>query len=221
MMNRKISKATVGKAGLKVFLAGALLAGSAIQGGAVSAAGTPSAQPTPTVKATAAPIMRDNLSKYGLVKDVELPVTVTAGGLSYTLEKIMIYDAKSKDALALAKQYGYDLDGAQYFIWTKITVENKGDKIIQKNSKDLSEKWRLNFGDFSKGEAYVSMPLKTVLVQNYKPNNKQALWSWVLNPREKLNTYQGYLYSGDINYFKLSVDYNGQFVSKYIVEPEA
>lgn len=198
---------------MKTMLATALLAGS-ISGQVGSAHAT-------AAKPTAAPIMRDNLSKYGLVKDVELPVTVTAGGLSYTLEKIMIFDSKSKDAQALAKQYGYDLDGAQYFIWTKITVENKGDKIIQKNSKDLSEKWRLNFGDLSKGEAYVSMPLKTVLVQNYKPNNKQALWSWVLKPGEKLSTYQGYLYSGDINYFKLSVDYNGQFVSKYIVEPKA
>lgn len=217
MMNRKISKATVGKTGLKLFLAAALLAGSVVQGGAgaVSAAGTPSAQPA--AKASAAPIMRDNLSKYGLVKDVELPVTVTAGGLSYTLEKIMIYDVKSKDAQGLAKQYGYDLDGAEYFIWTKITVENKGDKIIQKNSKDLSEKWRLNFGDFSKGEAYVSMPLKTVLVQNYKPNNKQALWSWVLKPGEKLSTYQGYLYSGKFNYFEIWLDNKGASATKYIV----
>ncbi|WP_342548624.1 hypothetical protein NST69_04670 [Paenibacillus sp. FSL P2-0089] len=194
---------------MKAMLATALLAGS-ISGQVGSAHAT-------AAKPTAAPIMRDNLSKYGLVKDVELPVTVTAGGLSYTLEKIMIFDAKSKDAQALAKQYGYDLDGAQYFIWTKITIENKGDKIIQKNSKDLSEKWRLNFGDLSKGEAYVSMPLKTVLVQNYKPNNKQALWSWVLKPGEKLSSYQGYLYSGKFNYFEIWLDNKGASATKYIV----
>lgn len=64
-------------------------------------AATPSATAKPA--ATPAPIMRDNLSKYGLKKDLELPVTVTAGGLSYTLEKIMIYDFKSKDAQNLVK----------------------------------------------------------------------------------------------------------------------
>ncbi|ETT65214.1 hypothetical protein C173_19331 [Paenibacillus sp. FSL R7-277] len=194
---------------MKAMLATALLAGS-ISGQVGSAHAT-------AAKPTAAPIMRDNLTKFGLVKDVELPVTVTAGGLSYTLEKIMIFDSKSKDAQALAKQYGYDLDGAQYFIWTKINIENKGDKIIQKNSKDLSEKWRLNFGDLSKGEAYVSMPLKTVLVQNYKPNNKQALWSWVLKPGEKLSSYQGYLYSGKFNYFEIWLDNKGASATKYIV----
>ncbi|WP_238652523.1 hypothetical protein [Paenibacillus piscarius] len=216
MMNRKISKATVGRTGVKFFLTGALLMGSIVQGGgAVSAAGAPSAQPAPTVKAASAPIMRDNLSKYGLVKDVELPVTVEAGGLSYTLEKIMIYDVKSKDALALAKQYGYDLDGAEYFIWTKITVENKGGNIVQRNIKDLSNKWRLNFGDLNMGEASAAMPGKL----DDSVNNKSALWTWVLKPGEKLSTYQGFRYTGTLNYFKLSVDCKGQFVSKYIVEP--
>lgn len=58
---------------MKTMLATALLAGS-ISGQVGSAHAT-------AAKPTAAPIMRDNLSKYGLVKDVELPVTVTAGGL--------------------------------------------------------------------------------------------------------------------------------------------
>ncbi|WP_339254253.1 hypothetical protein [Paenibacillus sp. FSL P2-0136] len=194
---------------MKTMLATALLAGS-ISGQVGSAHAT-------AAKPTAAPIMRDNLSKYGLVKDVELPVTVTAGGLSYTLEKIMIFDAKSKDAQALAKQYGYNLDGFQYFLWTKITVENKSGNVVQQNVKDLSAKWRLNFGDLSKGEAFGAMPEASY----YKPNSKQALWDWSLKPGEKLSTYQGYLYSGDFNYFKVSVDYKGQFVSKYIVKPKA
>lgn len=129
----------------------------------------------------------------------------------------MIFDSKSKDAQALAKQYGYNLDGFQYFVWTKITVENKSTKVIQRNSKDLSEKWRLNFGDLSTGEAFSILPESSY----YSVNNKNALWTWVLKPGEKLSSYQGYLYSGKFNYFKLSADYNGQFVSKYIVEPEA
>lgn len=212
-MNKKISKSMVGKTGVKLFLAGALLTGSVVQGGAVSAAGAQSAQPTPTVKATSAPIMRDNLSKYGLVKDVELPVTVTAGGLSYTLEKIMIFDAKSKDAQGLAKQYGYDLDGTEYFIWTKITVENKGGNVVQQNVKDLSAKWRLNFGDWSKGEASAAMPEASY----YKPNSKQALWDWSLKPGDKLSTYQGFRYSGKFNYFVIWLDNKSNSTTKYIV----
>lgn len=213
-MSKMISKATVGRTGVKVFLAGALLAGSVVQGGAVSAAGAPSAQPT--VKEAAAPIMRDNLSKYGLVKDVELPVTVTAGGLSYTLEKIMIFDAKSKDAQGLAKKYDYAINDAQYFVWTKITVENKSGNLVQQNVKDLSEKWALNFGDLAKGEAFAAMPKASY----YKANSKEALWDWSLKPGDKLNTYQGYLYTGEINYFKIRlINKNKTSNSVYVVEP--
>ncbi|MNI69185.1 hypothetical protein D3C73_1249200 [compost metagenome] len=161
--------------------------------------------------------MTDNLSKYGLKKDVELPVTVTAGGLSYTLEKIMIYDAKSKDAQGLAKKYGYDLNNAKYFIWTKITVENKSGNLVQQSAKDVSDKWRLRFGVQTSEMASAAMPE----VNFYKPNSKDALWDWSLKPGEKLTSYQGLRYSGEIKYFKISVDYKGQFVSKYIVDPPA
>lgn len=57
---------------MKAILATTLLAGS-ILGQVGSAQAATAAKP-------AAPIMRDNLSKFGLVKDLELPVTVTAGG---------------------------------------------------------------------------------------------------------------------------------------------
>ncbi|MEK3833858.1 hypothetical protein [Paenibacillus sp. FSL R7-0128] len=190
---------------MKAMLATALLAGS-ISGQVGSAHAT-------AAKPTAAPIMRDNLSKYGLVKDVELPVTVTSGGLSYTLEKIMIFDSKSKDAQALAKQYGYDLDGAQYFVWTKITVENKGGNVVQRNIKDLSNKWRLNFGDLNMGEASAAMPGKL----DDSVNNKNALWTWVLNPGEKLSTYQGFRYTGKFNYFVIWLDNKSNSTTKYIV----
>ncbi|MBP2114154.1 hypothetical protein [Paenibacillus silagei] len=193
---------------MKTMLATALLAGS-ISGQVGSAHAT-------AAKPTAAPIMRDNLSKYGLVKDVELPVTVTAGGLSYTLEKIMIFDSKSKDAQALAKKYDYAINDAQYFVWTKITVENKSGNLVQQNVKDLSEKWALNFGDLAKGEAFAAMPKASY----YKPNSKEALWDWSLKPGEKLNTYQGYLYTGEINYFKIRlINKNKTSNSVYVVEP--
>ncbi|WP_339313073.1 hypothetical protein [Paenibacillus sp. FSL M7-0896] len=193
---------------MKAMLATTLLAGS-ILGQVGSAQATAAAKPT-------APIMRDNLSKYGLVKDVELPVTVTAGGLSYTLEKIMIFDSKSKDAQVLSKTYGYNLGNAQYFIWTKITVENKSGSMVQQNVKDLKDKWRLNFGDLSKGEAYTSMPDKMTDIKN----SKQSLWDWSLKSGEKLSTYQAYLYTGNFNYFKIRVDNRNNSISKYIVEPK-
>lgn len=113
-------------------------------------ASTPSATAKPA--ATPAPIMRDNLSKYGLKKDLELPVTVTAGGLSYTLEKFMIYDFKSKDAQNLVKQFKYDSFGVmvskpKHFIWTKITIKNNSNKIVKRSLNDQKEKWVLSLKD--------------------------------------------------------------------------
>ncbi|CQR53650.1 hypothetical protein [Paenibacillus riograndensis] len=180
---------------LKVTLAITMMFGSIlIQGAVINTASAAASQ--------SQPVMTDNLIKYGLKKDVELPVTVTAGGLSYTLEKIMIYDAKSKDALALAKKYGYDLNNAKYFVWTKITVENKSGNVVQQNAKDLRDKWRLRFGDLPEEEASAAMPE----VSYYKPNSKEALWDWSLKPGEKLTTYQGLRYTGKLKYFELSVD---------------
>lgn len=91
----------------------------------------------PVSTAKPVPVMTDNLFKYGLKKDVELPVTVTAGGLSYTLEKIMIYDYNSKDALALRKLYNYgknagSISNPKYFIWTKVTIKNNSQKVAQR-----------------------------------------------------------------------------------------
>lgn len=159
-------------------------------GGSVGSAGA----------AASTPPMMDNLAKFGLVKDVELPVTVTAGGLSYTLEKIMIYDTKSKDAQTLTKKYGYTgTDSAKYFIWTKITVENKSGNTVQKSYKDLNEKWTLNFGgDYS---AYVIMPESSY----YKTNSTEALWSWSLAPGKKLSTYQAYMYNEDFKEFYITI----------------
>lgn len=205
-MKKSMVKTTLAAA---LLVSGILGQGSARVAEAEAAAGTPA---TTTTKAQ--PIMTDNLAKYGLKKDVELPVTVTAGGLSYTLEKIMIYDAKSKDAQTLAKKYGYDFGDSKYFLWTKITVENKANTLIQRNVRDLNEKWRLSFGDRSKGEAFNIMPRKQV----YKENSKDALWTWVLKPGEKLSTYQAFLYTGDFNYFVVWLDNKNMSATKYIVD---
>ncbi|MFF2908750.1 hypothetical protein [Paenibacillus sp. NPDC057934] len=190
------------KAMVKTGLATVMMFGAVLgHGGVTNAEAVPASSKTQTV-------MTDNLFKYGLKKDVELPVTVTAGGLSYTLEKIMIFDSKSKDAQALIKKYGYTgTESAKYFIWTKITVENKSGNTVQKSYEDLKEKWVLNFGgDYS---AYVTMPLTTVNVANYKPNNNEALWSWSLKPGQKLSTYQAHLYNEDFKEFYVSVNNKG------------
>lgn len=159
---------------------------------------------TTTKETTAAPIMRDNLSEYGLKKDLELPVTVTAGGLSYTLEKIMIYETKSATAQSLIKKYGYTgTEYAKYFIWTKITVENKSGNTVQQNYKNLSDKWRLNFGgDYT---ANAIMPEASYS----KPNSVEALWDWSLAPGKKLSTYQAYTYNEKFEEFYVSVNNKG------------
>ncbi|OMF32885.1 hypothetical protein [Paenibacillus sp. FSL H8-0259] len=201
MKKTMLSKTMMGRTAVKVLLATTLLAG--VIAGQVGPASATAAKPT------AAPIMRDNLSKYGLVKDVELPVTVEAGGLSYTLEKIMIYDAKSKDAQALIKKYGYNVE-RKYFIWTKITITNNSKTVVQFSSKDLSEKWRLYFGK----DALTVMPQSSA----NKLNSKDALWVWKLEPGKKLSTYQAFSYDENFKTFVIWVDNKGQFTEKYIVK---
>lgn len=163
---------------------------------------------TPAAKATAAPIMRDNLAKYGLVKEVELPVTIEAGGFSYTLEKIMIYETNSSTAQSLIEKYGYYGD-KKYFIWTKIKIKNNSKTIMQFSSNDLSDKWRLNFGE----KASVNMPKKFADVLN----SSEALWTWKLNPGKELSTYQAYLYNGNFNEFYVSVHTKSSQIFKQIV----
>lgn len=165
---------------------------------------------------TATPVMMDNLFKYGLKKDVELPVTATAEGLSYTLHKIMIFDFDSTTAKALRKQYDYDdyagvLADPEYFIWTKITITNKSQKTVQRGVSDMIYKWRIFFKDG--GEAQPALPTKMRLV----PNSKEALRNFTLKPGESLTTYQALYYKGDFKYFSILLNFGGSFVEKYVV----
>ncbi|MEK8210405.1 hypothetical protein NST41_32970 [Paenibacillus sp. FSL L8-0696] len=192
-----------------------VLGNGSITNAAATAKPANTAKPTVTAKPTAtpAPIMRDNLSKYGLKKDVELPVTVTAGGLSYTLEKIMIYDAKSKDAQALIKKFNYSSEG-KYFIWTKITVKNNSGNTIKKNYADLSEKWSLGFGERN-NTVFLTMPR----IKASSPNDKEALWDWSLKPGQQMSSYQAYYYNGDFKYFVIWLDNKNSSATQYIVNP--
>lgn len=197
---------------MKSVLAAAMLAGAVVGQGSVSnAAGT-----TPAVAAaTAAPIMRDNLAKYGLVKDVELPVTVTAGGLSYTLEKIMIYDINSTDAQSLIKKYNYwnlnSFGDSKYLLWTKITITNKTNKIVQRSTKDLNYKWYLNTAKpGANGGAHTLFSG----LKEHEMNSKETLLNFVLNPGNSLTTYQALSTKVKPTLFSISLSFNG--VSKFI-----
>jgi hypothetical protein len=180
-------------------------------------ASTPSATAKPA--ATPAPIMRDNLSKYGLKKDLELPVTVTAGGLSYTLEKFMIYDFKSKDAQNLVKQYDYESFGGlvsnpKYFIWTKITIKNNSKNTVKRSLNDREKLWTLSLQ--GKSQLDTIWPKANVK----KLNSKEAYYYYTIKPGEQLSTYQAYLYEEDFKYFVIRLFYGGEFDEKFVVNSQ-
>ncbi|KGE19023.1 hypothetical protein [Paenibacillus wynnii] len=167
-----------------------------------------------TSATTKAPVMTDNLFKYGLKKDVELPVTVTAGGLSYTLEKIMIYDIKSATAQELIKKYGYGSYG-KFLVWTKITIENKGNKTIEVSANDPDPKWMIGVGD----GGILDQGMPSIKVR--EKNSKEALWSYSLKPGQKLSTYQGLFNLGStFDYLVIWLDVKGKSGQKYIVNRE-
>lgn len=199
-------KKSIVKVTAAVFLLSQLLSmGGGSQDNTVSAA----AAATSTKPAV---VMTDNLFKYGLKKDVELPVTLTAGGLSYTLEKIMVFDFASKDAVALRKTYGYGEESGlvskpQYFIWTKFTVKNGSKKVL--DTVNSGERWMLQFQGLNSLDPVYRLA---------KLNDKSAVSRIKLNPGEQLSSYQAYMFKGDFNYFKINLYFNGAFAEKYIVE---
>lgn len=202
-------KKSIVKVTTSVFLLSQLLSiGGELQDNTASAAAAASTSTKP------AAVMTDNLFKYGLKKNVELPVTLTAGGLSYTLEKIMIFDFDSKEAVNLRKTYNYGKDSGlvtnpKYMIWTKFTVKNNS-KVILNTSYD-GEKWSLQ----CQGLKLLDPVYRPVPV---KMNDKSAV-SWMrLKPGEQLSSYQAYYYKGDFNYFRINLFFNGAFAEKYIVE---
>jgi len=217
-MKKRIVKATLVAAMLfSVVLRQGVFANAETVTPVVTAKPTASAIPTATVKPTAtpAPIMRDNLSKFGLKKDVDLPLTISAGGLKYTLEKLMFYDVKSKEAQSLMKMYDYSENiyktPTKYMVWTKLTIENKGSKVIQVSAVDLSAKWNLKVDGYN---LLAPAPGNKML----ELNNKEALWNWVLKPGEKLSSYQMYGYIKDPSVISIYVNLGGDFEEKYIVK---
>lgn len=169
-----------------------------------------------TTKAPAAPVMTDNLAKYGLKKSMELPVTMSDKDFSYTLHKIMIYDFNSKEAKALRDKYGYQnygmvLVNPKYFVWTKITIANTSNKNLYGGGGDLGMKIRLSFDDTNIVD--IVGPMKSL----GKTNSKDALWTLELGPGEKLTTYFAYVYEGEFDYFSIR-HFGKELTEKYVVK---
>ncbi|MEK8205116.1 hypothetical protein MKX34_05880 [Paenibacillus sp. FSL R5-0636] len=211
-------KKTIVRAALTTTMLFSMVLGQNVITNAAAVTPVATATPTATAKPTATPvpIMRDNLSKYGLKKDLELPVTVTAGGLSYTLEKFMIYDINSIEAQSLIKLYNYDTFGGlvskpKHFIWTKITITNNSKKIVKRSLNDQKEKWSLSLQDGGRiDQIWPKINVK-------KLNNKEAFYYYTLKPGEQLTTYQAYLYDKDFNYFVVRLFHDGGFDEKFVV----
>lgn len=182
----------------------------------VSAKPAATAKPTATVKPVATPVMTDNLSKYGLKKAMDLPVTLTSEGLTFTLHKIMIYDFKSPEVKNLQKLYGLqDFTGSiglpKYLIWTKFTLQNNTNKTMIGGGNDLSILMPFTFQT-----GKITDPIWPKKLAE-KTNSIEALWTYKLKPGEKITSYLAYAYAGEFDYFVMRMFYGKNFVEKYVV----
>lgn len=195
---------------VKSVLAATMLFSAVLGNGGITNAAA--VKPTATTKpaATPAPIMRDNLSKYGMEKEVDLPVTLKADGLIYTVEKVMIYDVNSKDAQSLIKRYDYwnlnEFGKAKYLVWTKIKITNNSNKTVQRYISDLNYKWRLNVTGDVDGSAW---PLFSGLAK-HSMNSTESLSYFIIKPGSSLTTYQPYAISVQPTEFNISLNYNNK-----------
>ncbi|MEK4297348.1 hypothetical protein [Paenibacillus sp. FSL R5-0914] len=200
---------------MKSILATTMLFSAVLGNGAITSAAAVKPAATTKPAATPAPIMRDNLFKFGLKKEVDLPVTITAGGLSYTLEKLMVYDVKSKDAQAIIKKYGYReqvfKQATKYLVWTKITIENNSQNLIQLTSKSPASKWIINTNGSNLAGSMPKLKADEI-------NSKEALWNWKLQPGQKLSTYQMYVSTEDFTDLSIAIYFGGGFDEKFIVK---
>lgn len=163
-------------------------------------------------------VMTDNLAKYGLKKAVNLPVTVSSGGFSYTLHKIMIYDINSTETKRLTKLYGFPSGGAlvsfpKYLIWTKVTIQNNTNKTLHGAGNDII---RIVPFRFQLGASIVIEPIWPKKLAE-KTNSTEALWTYTLKPGQKITSYLAYFYKGSFDFFVIRLFYGPEMVEKYVV----
>ncbi|CAH1217376.1 hypothetical protein PAECIP111892_04402 [Paenibacillus auburnensis] len=168
---------------------------------------------------TKTPAMTDNFFKYGMEKTQDLPATINADGLSYTLHKVMIYDVNSKDAQTIWKTYKFLplslYSKAKYLIWTKITITNNTTQTIRRDMKDLSQKWRVSV-DTINGDT----TLLTSGDPYYPYNSKESLGDFILKPNESLITYEAYYAKVKPRHFFVSLMYKNTLKNLYLVDPD-
>lgn len=199
------------KVNLAVMLVGQLLTlSSIVQPNHVSAAAT-----------TVNPVMTDNFFKYGMEKTQDLPATITADGLSYTLHKVMIYDVNSKDAQTIWKKYKFLplslFPKAKYLVWTKITITNKTTRTVRRDMYDLSEKWTVTFDNaLNNGETVFLTPGDP----KYPVNSKEALGDFILKPNQSLTTYEAYYAKVNPRYFFVTLLNGSTLKTLYLVDPD-
>lgn len=204
---------------LKVSMTALLLSQVVLVGGVeAKAVDTAAPRVATTVPAKAeVPVMTDNLFKYGMKKSVELPVTLSSDGLSYTLHKIMIYDFNSAEANKLKKIYGFQsatgsILAPKYLIWTKITLQNNTKFTLHGSGGDIGMIMPFTFQT-----GKITDPIGPKKFVD-KTNSKDALWTYYLKPGEKITSYLAYAYADKFDYFVIRLYYGKNFVEKYVVE---
>ncbi|WP_310831789.1 hypothetical protein [Paenibacillus pedocola] len=170
---------------------------------------------------TKTPAMTDNFFKYGMEKTQDLPATIDADGLSYTLHKVMIYDVNSKDAQTIWKTYKFLplnlYPKAKYLIWTKITITNKTSRTIRRDMQDLSQKWRVSVDHaLNNGEGYFLSPGDP----NYPINSKEALGNFVIKPNQSITSYEAYYVKVKPRYFFVTLINQSNLKTLYLVDPD-
>ncbi|NJJ39775.1 hypothetical protein [Paenibacillus apii] len=164
----------------------------------------------------AVPVMTDNLSKYGLKKAMNLPVTLSSEGLSFTLHKIMIYDLQSVEVKKLKNLYGFQdgtsiIQDPKYMIWTKVTIQNNTKKPIHGGGYDIRVLLPFYFRDGKLVDPVWPRKLAE------KTNSTEALWTYSLKPGQKITSYLAYYYKDSFDYFSISLMYGKNYVEKYVV----
>ncbi|NGM82635.1 hypothetical protein G5B47_09410 [Paenibacillus sp. 7124] len=207
-------KKTILKVSAAALLLSQVLLVGGVEGKAVDAA-LPRVATTVTAK-PAVPVMTDNLFKYGLKKAMNLPVTLSSEGLSFTLHKIMIYDIQSTEVKKLKNLYGFQngtsiIQDPKYMIWTKVTIQNNTTKTIHGSGNDI---WILLPFYFQDGKN-VSPVWPRKLAE--KTNSSEALWTYTLKPGQKITSYLAYYYKDSFDYFSISLMYGKNYVEKYVV----
>jgi len=159
----------------------------------------------------------DNFDDLGLRRLEKLPISMTTpDGLKLTVHSAYIYKTSDKAAKDLDKKYDFwDFENATDLLWMSVTLENTGKKRISKDYRDMLQKISVSYGMYKPMKYTVSD-----LPKHDKLNNSEVLWSWVLEPGEKITSNAPFLKmeKGNIDLIEINVNTNAGSDFKVIVE---